>query len=219
MLDASNIRDVSMLGVDMIGLNFCPDNPRFVRMISSRAGIIPDYSEERLHDLRQQEAAASTEKRPSRVGVFADDMPQNIVTRVYNYQLDYVQLDGEESPVMIGNLLNTLRPDIKPDIKIIKTIAVETAEDFALCAQYEELADIFLLLPKSPAGKPFDWTVLSAYQGDTPFLVSDSFEPFDMETVKAFHHPKFIGIDLNTRFETEPGIKDVARLRTFIASA
>ena len=216
MLDAANIREVSMLGVDMIGLNFCPDNPRFVKMISSRAGIIPDYSEERLHDLRQQEATANVCNKPSRVGVFANDMPQNIVTRVYNYQLDYVQLDGEESPVMIKNLLKTLKPDIKSDIKIIKTIAIETEEDFAQSIPYEEFADIFLFVPKPSANKPFDWNILSAYSGSTPFLISDSIEPCDKKTIKSFYHPKFIGINLYSQFETEPGIKDIDKLRTFI---
>ena len=89
--EAENIRAISELAnVNMLGFNFCPDSPRFIRMISSRAGIIPDYSEERLQKARglEPEVAADSTKRPKRVGVFVDDMPQNIVTRVYNYDLD-----------------------------------------------------------------------------------------------------------------------------------
>ena len=80
-------------------------------MINSEAGTMPDYSEERLEALStnaattpvatQTHASPQTIHKPLRVGVFVDDMPQNIVSRVVNYQLDYVQLHGHESVVMI----------------------------------------------------------------------------------------------------------------------
>ncbi|MBQ7424046.1 MAG: hypothetical protein IJV13_02345 [Prevotella sp.] len=101
----------------MVIYDFRKDSPDFVPMISAGAGIIPDYSQERLDILRGKDVEAKTE---ARVGLFADDMPQNIVTRVYNYNLDYVLLCGEESPVMIDNLKRTLIPDIQPDIKVLK---------------------------------------------------------------------------------------------------
>ena len=115
MRDADNIRAVSALGVDMIGLIFWPQSPRYVRMINSRSGIIPDKAGEGVVD----DGLA----RPKLVGVFVDEMPQNIVTRVYNYTLDYVQLHGHESPTMIDNLRRTLDPDIRPGIKIIKAVS------------------------------------------------------------------------------------------------
>ena len=62
-----------------------------------------------------------------RVGIFADDMPQNIVTRVYNYGLDVVLLLGDESAVMIDNLRRTLDPDIRPGIRIVKAQSLEEA--------------------------------------------------------------------------------------------
>ena len=90
MRDADNIRAVSQLGVDMIGFIFYPKSSRYVQMLSSQAGIIPDYSEERFKSLKPQMGEGiSGEKQPARVGVFVDDMPQNIVTRVFNYNLDY----------------------------------------------------------------------------------------------------------------------------------
>jgi phosphoribosylanthranilate isomerase len=85
MRDADNIREVSQLGVDMIGFIFYPKSPRFVQMISSKAGIIPDYSEERI-ELAMARKTAETQKQPARVGVFVDDMPQNIVTLVHMTQ-------------------------------------------------------------------------------------------------------------------------------------
>ena len=219
--ETENIREVSNLGVDLLGFIFWPESPRFVRMISSQAGIMPDYSEERLKRAKAGNPETDTPyQQISRVGVFVDDMPQNIVTRVYNYGLDYVQLHGDESPTMIENLRRTLEPDIKPGIKIIKAIGIETAEDLNQCEAYEGLVDLFLFDTKTPAkggsGKPFDWSILSAYQGHTPFLLSGGIGPDDVQKIKSFRHPQFIGIDLNSRFEIEPGVKDIGKLKTFI---
>lgn len=111
--------------------DFRPDSPDYVHMISSQAGIIPDYSEERLRSLRKQAAeetsAGEAAEEKLRVGIFADDMPQNIVTRVYNYGLDVVLLLGDESAVMIDNLQRTLDPDIRPGIRIVKAQSLEEA--------------------------------------------------------------------------------------------
>ena len=220
--ETENIREVSNLGVDLLGFIFWPESPRFVRMISSQAGIMPDYSEERLRKAKagNPETDAQAYQQIRRVGVFVDDMPQNIVTRVYNYGLDYVQLHGDESPTMIENLRRTLEPDIKPGIKIIKAFGIETADDLSQCEAYEGLADLFLFDTKTPAkggsGKAFDWSILSAYQGHTPFLLSGGIGPDDVQKIKSFRHPQFIGIDLNSRFEIEPGVKDIGKLKTFI---
>ena len=120
--------------------DFRPESPDYVRMISSQAGIMPDYSEERLRLLRSSgaasgcygaasettrtdsEATGGEARKVLRVGIFADDMPQNIVTRVYNYRLDVVWLKGAESQVMIDNLRRTLDPDIRPGIQIVKEL-------------------------------------------------------------------------------------------------
>ena len=109
--------------------DFRPDSPDYVKMISSRAGIIPDYSEERLRSLRTvaDEVEQAGEKK-LRVGIFADDMPQNIVTRVYNYQLDVILLKGNESDVMIDNLRRTLDPDIHPGIRIVRTLDLPSTD-------------------------------------------------------------------------------------------
>lgn len=113
--------------------DFRPESPDYVRMISSQAGIMPDYSEERLRLLRSSgadsgdygaasEVTGGEARKVLRVGIFADDMPQNIVTRVYNYRLDVVWLKGAESQVMIDNLRRTLDPDIRPGIQIVKEL-------------------------------------------------------------------------------------------------
>ena len=224
MREPDNIRAVAELGVDMIGYVFYPESPRFVQMISSRAGIIPDYSEEKLKEMRNQDASPvmMARKQPRKVGVFVDDMPQNIVTRVYNFNLDYVQLHGDELPVMIDNLRRTLDPDIRRGAKIIKALSIRKAEDIAKWKDYQGHADMLLFDTACEAhggsGKRFDWSMLEAYDGDLPFLLSGGIGPDDAERVKTFSHPMFAGIDLNSRFETEPGVKDVDLLRCFISS-
>lgn len=207
MRDADNIRDISALGVDMIGLIFYPPSPRYVQQFSSGAGIIPDY-------------APDMGKTPLRVGVFVDDMPQNIVTRVYNYKLDYIQLHGNEPRETLENLRATIDPDIKPNIKIIKAISVSSAEDIKKYKEYVGAADLFLFDTKCKtvggSGEQFDWQVLQAYDGDVPFLLSGGIGPDDAERVRNFHHPKCIGIDLNSKFEIEPALKDVEKLKKFL---
>lgn len=157
---------------------------------------------------------------PKFVGVFVNDMPQNIVTAVYNYHLSYVQLHGDESPVMIDNLRRTLVPDIAPQIKIIKAISVSSAEDLKRCEQYEGHVDLFLFDTKCKgyggSGQKYDWSVLEAYTGQTPFLLSGGIGPDDADRLRDFHHPQCVGIDLNSKFETAPGMKDINLLQNFL---
>jgi len=208
MRDGENIRRVAALGVDWIGMIFWDKSPRYVTMIPTDAGIIPDRAD-------------TTPKTDiKRVGVFVDEMPQNIITRAVNFELDLIQLHGHETPTMIRNLRRTLDPDIRPGIQFIKAISVSCRDDIAAYKPYEDCVDYFLFDTKSPtvggSGAQFDWSVLEAYDGNKPFLLSGGIGPDDAERVKAFHHPQCIGIDLNSRFETAPGVKDVDLLRTFI---
>lgn len=213
MRDAQNIREVSQLGVDMIGMIFYPKSPRYVEMQSSHAGIIPDYAKEDI-------GVSVSSKTPARVGVFVDDMVQNIVTRVVNYHLDYVQLHGNEPREMCENLRSTLDPDIRPGIKIIKAISVSDASDIQKYKEYVGAVDLFLFDTKCKtvggSGQQFDWQVLEQYDGEIPFLLSGGIGPEDASRLHAFHHPKCIGIDLNSRFEIEPGVKDVEKLKGFL---
>ena len=224
MRDAQNIREVSQLGVDMIGMIFYPKSPRYVEMQSSHAGIIPDYAKEDIEASdssgSSSESVSTSSKSPARVGVFVDDMVQNIVTRVVNYHLDYVQLHGNEPREMCENLKSTLDPDIRPGIKIIKAISVSDASDIQKYKEYVGAVDLFLFDTKCKtvggSGQQFDWQVLEQYDGEVPFLLSGGIGPEDASRLHAFHHPKCIGIDLNSRFEIEPGVKDVEKLKGFL---
>ena len=215
MREPENIRAVEELGVDMIGFIFVPQSKRYVRMISSNAGILPDYADE-----RQNETSAAGKKAPLRVGVFVDDMPQNIITRIYNYNLDYVQLHDDESAVMIDNLRRSVDPDIHKGLKIIKAISVASENDVKRWREYEGHADMLLFDTKGDEaggnGRHFDWELLNAYDGNIPFLLSGGIDIDDALEIRKIKHPMFAGVDINSRFETEPAVKDVEKTRNFI---
>ena len=213
MRDAENIQQVIALGVNMIGLIFWPKSPRYVQSFSTNAGIIPDLKNPAIKDISNPDA--------SYVGVFVDEMPQNVVTHAYNYKLDYIQLHGNESPIYIDNLKNTLVPDILPNIKIIKALSINEEADILKWKTYEGHVDMFLFDTKSTqtvggTGKHFDWSLINMYDGNIPFLLSGGIGPDDAEAVKSFKHPMCVGIDLNSRFEKEPGMKDVDKLKAFL---
>ncbi len=213
MRDAENIQQVIALGVNMIGLIFWPKSPRYVQSISTNAGIIPDLKNPVIKDISNPDA--------SYVGVFVDEMPQNVVTHAYNYKLDYIQLHGNESPIYIDNLRKTLVPDILPDVKIIKALSINEKSDVLKWKTYEGHVDMFLFDTKSTqtvggTGKHFDWSLINMYDGNIPFLLSGGIGPDDAEAVKSFKHPMCVGIDLNSRFEKTPGMKDVDKLKAFL---
>lgn len=208
--DGENIRQVTSLGVDWIGLIFWSKSPRYVTMIPSLSGTLPD---------RADVQCSFFDTPCKRVGVFVDPMAQDIITHVVNFHLDLVQLHGHETPTLIRNLRRTLA-DICPGVQFIKAISVSSRDDIATYKDYEDCVDYFLFDTKCKtvggSGEQFDWSVLDAYDGEVPFLLSGGIGPDDVERVRSFHHPQCIGIDLNSRFETEPGFKDVAALRQFL---
>ena len=210
MRDAHNIHEVSQLGINWIGLDFQAKSERYVSQISSCAGIIPDYSS--LSDLSSNEPSQQS-KRPILCGVFADDMPQNIVTRVFNFKLDIVQLNGEESMVMVNNLRHTLDPDIHAGIKIMKRLVITKREDIEKYKEYEDGIDYFLFDIQNNSN---DWSVLKAYDGKVPFLVSGNIGTEEADEIKRFTHPQFYGISINEKFETAPAVKDVILLKDFL---
>ena len=188
MREADNIRDVETLGIDMMGFIFWPKSSRF-------ASQRPDY----------------LPKNVKRVGVFVDEDPEQVKRLADDYGLDYIQLHGQESPSYIFQL---------GGLHIIKVFNISTAEDLLQAQPYEGIVDYFLFDAKGKSvggnGEKFNWDVLSAYNGSTPFLLSGGIGPDDATNAKAFHHPKCIGIDLNSRFELSPGLKDVAKLKEFM---
>ncbi|MBQ6405536.1 MAG: phosphoribosylanthranilate isomerase [Prevotella sp.] len=193
MRDADNIREVEKLGIDWMGFIFWPKSSRYV---SERPAYLP--------------------QKCKRVGVFVNATIDDIRQHIADYSLDIVQLHGHESTDSIRSL-RSLCGDV---ISIIKAFNIATKEDLNATTPYAGLVDYFLFDTKGPSvggnGEKFDWSVLEAYNGDTPFLLSGGIGPDDAERILDYHHPKCIGIDLNSRFEIEPGIKDITKLKTFL---
>ncbi|BAU16702.1 conserved hypothetical protein [Prevotella intermedia] len=193
--DAENIHALAELGVAWIGFDFRPDSPKFVRQISSRAGIIPDYGS---RDAAMGKETVQNESAngcfPQRFGVFADDMPQNIVTRVVNFKLTMVQLDGEESSIMVNNLRSTLDPDIRADINIMKTLHIQTVEDLMQTQEYEGAVDYFLFK-------------IDTAKVDLNVIIIGNVALEQMDKLKAFQHPMFVGVDLDDCADVKTAIK------------
>jgi len=191
MRDADNIRAVSELGIDWMGFIFWAPSSRYV---SEKPSFLPT--------------------RQKRVGVFVDARIEEVRSKADEYALDLIQLHGKESPAFCEWLKANSRQ------QLIKAFNIATQEDLEQTIPYEGLVDYFLFDTKAKMvggnGTQFDWSVLSAYQGNTPFLLSGGIGPDDAEKVRNFHHPQLAGIDLNSRFELSPALKDIEKLKQFI---
>ncbi|MBQ9649531.1 MAG: phosphoribosylanthranilate isomerase [Prevotella sp.] len=193
MRDAENIREVEALGIDLMGFIFWPKSSRYV---SERPAYLP--------------------RQAKRVGVFVDADIDDIRQRVQDYRLDFIQLHGHESPDFVRQLRS-----VCGDTAIIKAFNIATTEDLFQTESYEGLVDYFLFDTKGKSvggnGEKFDWSVLDAYHGHTPFLLSGGIGPDDAERVTTFlTSHKCAGIDLNSRFELALGLKDIHQLKEFI---
>lgn len=225
--EPENIRAISELGVDFIGFIFYPRSSRFVSSVSVGTGLMPDESTIR-EDSMGRETLIHQQHTPARVGVFVDASAQDIIARAVTFQLDYIQLHGNETPTFIANLKRTLKPETRQrsssvlykNVKIIKTVSIENVSDLDACRQYDHVADLLLFDTKCDtkggSGRQFDWNLLSQYQGVTPFLLSGGIGPEDVEAVRNFHHPRCLGVDVNSKFEISPALKDVEKVKAFV---
>lgn len=190
MRDADNIREIENLGIDWMGFIFYSKSPRAV---NDMLGYIP--------------------KKVKRVGVFVDELIEIILETEMLFRLDMVQLHGNESPELCRQLKST-------GAKIIKAFSIEDKFPAEKVNEYNGACDYFLFDTKTHlhggSGKKFNWDVLSDYQGDTPFLLSGGISIDDTEEILAFSHPQFIGIDINSKFEISPALKDVEQIKQFI---
>lgn len=184
-----NIREVESLGcVDIIGFIFYDKSPRYV--------AAPEYLPQECR----------------RAGVFVNEESLRIAEICERFQLDYVQLHGTESPEYCARLSDR-------GMKVIKVFSIESEKDLENTRHYEGSCSLFLFDTKSAlpggSGKVFDWTILENYAGNTQFFLSGGIGLDKMERLKEFCHKKWAGVDLNSRFELYPAMKDVERLDCF----
>ena len=195
MREPDNIRAISQTGITWMGMIFWPKSSRYVSDLS---------------------AADSIPEGITRVGVFVNQSQAEIADIAHRCSLDIIQLHGSES---VADIM-ALRKMLSEDTKVMKAISVSDANDVKKADSYADVVDFLLFDTKCQtvggSGKQFVWSVLDGYNGDLPFLLSGGIGPDDAERLASFHHPKMIGIDLNSRFETAPGIKAAATLASFI---
>lgn len=158
---------------EVTSLDFRPDNPHYVGGIRVNAGIIPDLPNR----------IEGCDCGYSLAGVFEDEMPQTVITHAYNHHLDYIMLYGAENPVYIENLKRTLRPDILPDVRVIKAITIREADDVKRWRPYGTCADLLLFRMEC------DRSALIHYDGDAPFLLN-----VGTDEAATFNHPRCAGV-------------------------
>lgn len=190
MTDGENIRQTEQLGVDFIGFIFYPRSPRFLFEMPTYLPV-----------------------RSRRIGVFVNESKDNILMYTDRFGLDYIQLHGNESPEFCHNLQAA-------GMKLIKAFSIATPRDLSSVSAYEGLCQYYLFDTKTPqyggSGNQFDWTLLNRYTGNTPFLLSGGINQYSATAIRNFHHPRLAGVDINSRFESSPGLKDIGRIQTFI---
>jgi len=151
------------------------------------------------------------------VGIFQNAGYDEIMQTIETYQLDMVQLHGEESP--------DLCEEISGEIEVIKTFRIDEEKNGKAIDQllkaYDEVCDYYLF-DKAPKkglgseGKKFDWTKIGEAKIEKPFFLCGGIRPDDAALIKSYKHPDFYGIDLNSHFEKEPGIKDMSLILQFM---
>ncbi|NDV93710.1 phosphoribosylanthranilate isomerase [Dysgonomonas sp. 521] len=189
-----NIKELNKLPVDFAGMIFYEKSPRYA------AKLNPEDIRDLFRGGRK------------RVGVFVNADMDYIIQMADKFSLDLIQLHGDESPDFCKEL-NKRMP-------VIKAFSISESSDFEKTKAYDGLCGYFLFDTKTPqyggSGRKFDWNILDEYKGNTPFILSGGISVDDAETIKNIKHPQFFGIDLNSRFETEPGRKDIILLQQFI---
>jgi phosphoribosylanthranilate isomerase len=195
MKDKENIRALIPLKPDFIGYIFYPKSPRFVE---------------------QEIAHKLTERVPSavkKVGVFVNSSIEDILDKVIYLRLDWVQLSGNESLLFVKKLNHA-------NIPIIKAVHVNEVEDLERALEFTPFISKFLFDTKTDvfggSGYKFDWNILNSYQGDVPFFLSGGIGPGDVDDILSFRHSMFEGIDINSKFEIEPGLKNIELIQSFL---
>jgi phosphoribosylanthranilate isomerase len=193
--EQQNISDLAELHPQWMGFIFAETSPRYFNAAKDPADLL------------------SLPSSITKVGVFVNETPEVIKYTVAQHSLNAVQLHGSETPEYCSSLQS-------PDIEIIKAFSVDDAFDFSSTEAYAPFVDYFLFDTKGKQaggnGIAFNWNILNGKRFAKPFLLSGGISPEHAEAVNNFSHPDCIGIDINSRFEISPGLKDVSAIRSFL---
>lgn len=191
--DMKQLQQLDGLDIDFAGLIFYPDSPRYV------AGkLSPKDVKKADFDIRK-------------TGVFVNPELIDVLDAIDEYGLQVVQLHGDESP--------GLCEDLSAEVEVIKAFRIRGNEDInALVAPYDAVCDYYLFdtggLKESfgGTGQQFDWGLLAGARIEKPFFLSGGIGVEDLARIRAFKHPDFFGVDVNSKMEISPGVKDMSKV-------
>ena len=195
--DLEQLQKLDEWGIDYAGLIFYPQSSRYVLNRISAGDV--------------QSLQLSIEK----VGVFVNAEEEEIIRQVNDFGLDLVQLHGDETASFCKRLSD--------HVKVIKAFRISDSETNIdwLIKEFDEACDYYLF-DKAAAGlyggtgEKFNWNILEDCKIGKPFFLSGGISISDAGDLKKFSHPFFYGVDVNSKFETEPGIKNMKLVREFI---
>ena len=189
MREEANIRSVLAIKPDLMGFIFYSKSKRFVDELSL-AGI--DFG--------------MTQK----VGVFVNEPLDSLAEKVIKFGLDYVQLHGDES-------LSYLVAVKYLGVKVIKVLRIQDELPIHEILAFEQEVDYFLYdtlsLEYGGSGKKFQWDILNDSPSSKPFWLSGGLSIGNLKGLGLIHHPGLIGIDVNSKFESHPGMKNIELLQ------
>lgn len=195
MREPGNIIDVAQLNPDLMGFIFYPHSPRYIA--------------EHLDPSEYIALIAGIKK----VGVFVNADLREIQRMISKYSLDVIQLHGNESPDTCRRLRET-------GVGVIKTFHIGDRDACKQCSRYISDTDFFLFDTRSGkyggSGEKFNWKILDKYDPGHPFFLSGGIGPDDLDEILRISNPSLYGIDLNSRFEIEPGLKNAELLKEFM---
>jgi phosphoribosylanthranilate isomerase len=191
---AANVAAIADLHPDYLGFIFYPKSPRSVDEVSA-------------------ELIKYIPKEIKTVGVFVDEELEEVKTLVQQHQLKAVQLHGSESVAFCAEVRQL-------GIEVIKAFGVHADFNFEQLSPYQENVDYFLFDTQTPShggsGKVFDWTLLEKYVLNTPYFLSGGISSVHSQTLGDIKDDRFYAVDVNSKFELEPGLKDVEGLSKFL---
>ena len=197
MRESENLQSLIALKPDFIGFIFYKKSKRFVADFPKV--IFP--------------------KGIKKVGVFVYESIDEVLRLVNKHQLDCVQLHGNESAEYCRKLRHSELVSESVQLDIIKAFSVDENFDFSITKQYEKYCNYFLFDTKGinygGNGVKFNWELLENYTGNTPFLLSGGISKNDAEEINKIKHSAFAGIDINSGFEIEPGLKNIEKIKEF----
>lgn len=195
MREPENMLEVANLKPDLMGFIFYPASPR--------------YATEKLNS----EIFTKFPPGIKKVGVFVNTDFDEIKATICKYSLDMVQLHGDESPEICLRLNEA-------GIHVTKSFNIKDGTGFKLCSKYIPCTDYFLFDASTSkyggSGLKFDWKILDKYELGHPFFLSGGIGPGDVYNILEITNPAFHGIDLNSKFEVKPGLKDIKILKKFM---